>query len=146
MRKRAQRKSKTVIEEPRHVVQKNIAEGPSFKFKKQWWTAIFLVGIFFIVLLFNAYFDFEIEGPVTPYLTGGLGLAGAKIKDSGTDTDSGNDAVVAYQLGTGVAIDLTDALSLDIRFRYFGTSKMEYENLDLDFANLMGFVGVNMRF
>ena len=57
MRKRAQRKSKTVIEEPRHIVQKNIAERPSFKFKKQRWTAIFLVGIFFIVLLFNAYFN-----------------------------------------------------------------------------------------
>lgn len=97
-------------------------------------------------LLFNAYFDFEIGGPVTPYLTGGLGLAGAKIKDSGTDTDSGNDAVVAYQAGTGILIDLTETLSLDIRFRYFGTSKLEYENLDVEFANLMGFVGISKRF
>lgn len=97
-------------------------------------------------LLFNAYFDFEINAPVTPYLTAGLGLAGAEVKDTETDTDSGNDAVVAYQLGTGVAVDLTDTLSLDFRLRYFGTSKQEYETLDMDFANLMGFVGISKRF
>jgi asparagine N-glycosylation enzyme membrane subunit Stt3 len=57
MRKRAQRKGKLVIEEPKRFVQKSVDEAPSFRFKKQWLTAIFLVGIFFIVLLFNAYFN-----------------------------------------------------------------------------------------
>jgi opacity protein-like surface antigen len=97
-------------------------------------------------LLFNAYFDFKIGGPVTPYVTGGLGLGGAEINDSTTNTDSGNDAVVAYQMGTGVVIDFTETLSMDIRLRYFSTSKMEFENLDLNFANMMGFVGIIKRF
>ena len=57
MRKRAQRKGKPIIEEPKHIIQKSVIEAPSFRFKKKWLTVIFLVGIFFIVLLFNAYFN-----------------------------------------------------------------------------------------
>ena len=58
MRKRAQRRSKSV-EEPKHIIQKvkPVTEEKSSTLKKNWWVAVSLVGIFFLVLLFNAYFN-----------------------------------------------------------------------------------------
>ncbi len=58
MRKRAQRRSKPA-EEPKHIIQrvKPVTEEKSSTLKKNWWVAVSLVGIFFLVLLFNAYFN-----------------------------------------------------------------------------------------
>jgi len=62
MRKRAQRKSKTYSEEPKHVsTGKTMIEKPkksiSLKMKKNWWMGVALIGIFLLVLLFNSYFN-----------------------------------------------------------------------------------------
>ncbi|UCH71849.1 MAG: glycosyltransferase family 39 protein [Thermoplasmatales archaeon] len=57
MRKRAQRKSKH-LEETRHIIQKKtlvIEKKP--KISKNWWIAVSLIAIFFLVLLFNSYFN-----------------------------------------------------------------------------------------
>ncbi len=61
MRKRAQRKSKTYSEEPKHVsTRKTVIEKPKStipKLKKNWWIGVALIGIFLLVLLFNSYFN-----------------------------------------------------------------------------------------
>jgi len=57
MRKRAQRKSKPVIDEPKHIVQKTKIEKKSLGVKKNWLVAVSLVGIFLLVLLLNTYFN-----------------------------------------------------------------------------------------
>ena len=65
MRKRAQRRSRP-IDEPNHIIQKTkpiIEEKPAI-LKKNWWIAISLVGIFFLVLLFNAYFNIASGDPI----------------------------------------------------------------------------------
>jgi len=63
MRKRAQQKSKTYIEQPKHVIQKSKPrdEKSSSVIKKNWWIAISIIGIFFLVLLFNTYFNLTTE-------------------------------------------------------------------------------------
>jgi len=68
MRKRAQRKTKYQGEEPKHVIVK---EKPRFEktpvlTKKNWWIAISLISIFFLVLFFNTYFNLTTEISLNP--------------------------------------------------------------------------------
>jgi opacity protein-like surface antigen len=80
----------------------------------------------------NAFFDMHNDSPITPYWGGGIGFAVLDLSDTtGVDQDGvptaiyydGNDAVFAYQVGAGVEIALNPFLSLDLGYRYFGTSK-----------------------
>jgi len=57
MRKRVQRKSRPVIDEPKHIVQKTKIGKKPLGSKKNWMVAISLVGIFLLVLLLNSYFN-----------------------------------------------------------------------------------------
>ncbi len=57
MRKRVQRKSRPVIDEPKHIVQRTKIEKKPLGVKKNWMVAISLVGIFLLVLLLNSYFN-----------------------------------------------------------------------------------------
>ena len=66
MRKRAQRKSKPMIEEPKHIVQKTGIEKKPAGVKKNWWIAVSLIGIFFLVLLLNSYFNITSEISIDP--------------------------------------------------------------------------------
>ncbi len=57
MRKRVQRKSRSAIDEPKHIVQKTKIEKKPLGIKKNWMVAVSLVGIFLLVLLLNSYFN-----------------------------------------------------------------------------------------
>ena len=93
--------------------------------------------------MFNPFFDFHNNSPVTPYIGGGIGFAALHIDDTfGTDTRGGfserlflyaedDDTVFAYQAGAGIEIALSRTLSLDFGYRYFGTSTADF---DSDFA------------
>ncbi len=60
MRKRAQRRSRPLEEEPKHIIQKTkfVPEVQRSRAKKNWWIAVALLGIFLMVLFFNTYFNF----------------------------------------------------------------------------------------
>jgi len=59
MRKRAQRRFRTITEEPKTVTKqtKPIFEKKKFGIKKNWWTAVALIGIFLMLLFLNTYFN-----------------------------------------------------------------------------------------
>lgn len=59
MRKRAQIKSKPTTYEPKHITEKRIPkiEEKPKKPKKNWWIALTLIAIFFLVLFLNTYFN-----------------------------------------------------------------------------------------
>jgi opacity protein-like surface antigen len=75
----------------------------------------------------NGYADFDINGGVTPYLMAGVGLANVDAKYQFED---GNDwialsisqDVFAWQVGAGVGVKATDNITVDLSYRYFGTS------------------------
>lgn len=69
----------------------------------------------------NLYYDFEHTAELKPYLFGGLGFAYAdgKAKALGTSA-SASETSFAYQAGAGVAYEMTDALALDLKYRYLG--------------------------
>ena len=80
MRKRAQRKSKIPEDEHSYKLQKEISgtEKRKFSFNKKWWTAISLIGIFFLIIVLNSYFNVssgttintELQGLDQYYLSG----------------------------------------------------------------------------
>lgn len=71
-------------------------------------------------LMINAFYDFNREGRIRPYV--GVGVGGANIEaDGGAGPISfdDDDTVFAYQGLVGVAFALTEQLDLDVGYRYF---------------------------
>jgi dolichyl-diphosphooligosaccharide--protein glycosyltransferase len=68
MRKRAKRRRKSDYEEPKIVAKPSrpIIEKKPIRMKKQLWIAITLIGIFFLVLFLNTYFNFTSEVAFNP--------------------------------------------------------------------------------
>jgi len=68
MRKRAERRSKLTIDEPKHIamqMRSKIETKPSV-LKKNWWIAVSLISIFLILILFNTYFNLTSGVSVNP--------------------------------------------------------------------------------
>lgn len=66
-------------------------------------------------ILANLWYDFDIGGPVTPYVGGGIGWG--DVVDLSTIAKNNLDGF-AWQLGAGAKYDLTDHLSLDVSYRF----------------------------
>lgn len=91
-----------------------------------------------LAMMFNSFADLHNDSPVTPYLGGGIGFATLYLSDTfGTDSVTLNRtqlyvddvaSVFAYQVGGGLEIALNPFLSLDLGYRYFGTTKARFDN------------------
>lgn len=77
--------------------------------------------------LVNAYVDFRNPSRVTPYLTAGVGFAHICF-DTGDYDDDESDTVFAWQVGAGAAFQINNHLSVDVKYRYFNTEDMSYNN------------------
>ncbi len=88
--------------------------------------------------LANCYVDFRNSSRFTPYLVGGVGFAVLGLETVyGTDTASGNvsklyhannDVVFAYQAGAGLDYAINRHFSVDVGYRYFGTTNASLNN------------------
>ncbi len=87
-------------------------------------------------LMLNAYWDFYNSTSFTPYINGGVGVAWVKEKFSGAAAAGANGAAItapgskttanfAFNLGAGVGWSITDAVILDLAYRYnhYGNGK-----------------------
>ena len=114
-----------------------------------------------LAVMFNAFLDLHNKTTVTPYIGGGIGFAALHLSDTfGTDTTtrdrvrlyrSDDDTVFAYQAGAGLEIAFTNRLSLDLGYRYFGTSKANFNRNSFSAAELKleshtGSVGLRIKF
>ena len=97
-------------------------------------------------VMFNGFFDLHNNSRLTPYLGGGIGFAGLYLSDTTSQGEplygESDDAVFAYQVGTGVEIDLNRLLSLDIGYRYFVTDRATFDS-DLGITTSMKFESHN---
>ena len=104
-----------------------------------------------LAFMFNGFIDLHNNSQFTPYLGGGVGFAAMNLSDTYGITTSGgtskmtllygagNDTVFAYQVGAGLDIALNRRLSLDIGYRYFGSSRANF-NSDLAISSSMRYV------
>jgi opacity protein-like surface antigen len=118
------------------------------------------VGAF--TMLMNGFFDLHNDSPITPYLGGGMGFATVSLSNTkGVDANSGalnhrvfksdDDTVFAYQAGAGVDVALNRHLSLDVGYRYFGTSRANFtedwpNSTNLKLASHNAAVGLRLKF
>jgi opacity protein-like surface antigen len=78
-----------------------------------------------LAVLANVAYDFDTGTEFAPYLLGGIGLAQVTIDDArvaGVLLADDDDTVFAYQLGGGVAFDVSSELVLDAGYRFFSTA------------------------
>jgi opacity protein-like surface antigen len=81
-------------------------------------------------VMLNGYWDFETGSPVVPYIGGGIGFANVSANDveiNGAPVVDDDDTVFAYQLAAGIAFALAPPLTLDLGYRFFGTSNPDLE-------------------
>ena len=87
-----------------------------------------------LTLLANGYYDFDLGGPVAPYVGFGFGMAIVDVDTSDTESrvsvdDSGT--TFAFNLMAGVSYGVGDNVDLDLGYRYLGAIDPE---LDATFA------------
>jgi len=72
-------------------------------------------------LMANAWYDFDLGLPITPYVGGGMGLAMVKVSGmlDGNTLFEKNDNVFAWQIGAGASMPITDSTKLFVDYRYF---------------------------
>jgi opacity protein-like surface antigen len=112
-----------------------------------------------LAMMFNAFYDLHNNSAVTPYWGGGIGFATLHLSDTfGSDAlgplllyPADDATVFAYQAGAGLEIALNRQLSLDLGYRYFGTSTARFDSsgistTSLRFESHNGVVGLRMKF
>ncbi len=81
--------------------------------------------------LLNGYYDINTNTAFTPYISAGLGLA--KVEFDGfvdflhptAPNTNDDDLVFAYQIGAGIGYPVTEQVTIDANYRFFGTSDLE---------------------
>lgn len=82
-----------------------------------------------VALLANVVWNTNFGWRFNPYLLGGAGLAQHKldaVDAPGIAATTGDDLVIAYQLGFGADLPLNQRWSLDASYRYFATLAPEF--------------------
>lgn len=86
-----------------------------------------------IVGLVNAYYDIGHFDRFTPYIGGGIGFSSNDVDTAHLNVggvpvgtiNSHNNTSFAWQLGAGTAVTITNALSLDVGYRYLDMGTAE---------------------
>lgn len=94
-------------------------------------------------LLGNLWFDFNL-GSFSPYLGGGIGAARVDV-DTSTFPDD-NDWGFAFQAGAGVRFGLTDALQVDVGYRFKDVPDLSIDSLETDFQSHNAQIGLTLGF
>jgi opacity protein-like surface antigen len=107
-------------------------------------------------LMANAWYDFDLGLPVTPYVGGGIGLAQVKVSGelNGARLWEKNDSVFAWQVGAGASLPISDTAKLFVDYRYFAADDAHLKlapgynggSVDADFNSHSLLVGVRFNF
>lgn len=84
-------------------------------------------------LMVNAFYDFKTGTPFTPYIGAGIGMAQVSINDLsilGVTVLDDDDGVLAYQLIAGVGYAVSNAVTLDLQYKYLATTDPEFTDVE----------------
>lgn len=95
----------------------------------------------------NMFIDLHNNGPITPYLGGGVGFAILSLDDKfGDFYTSDEEVVLAYQAGGGLEVALNRQMSLDLGYRYFRTTEANFADTRMEFESHNATVGLRLKF
>ena len=88
-------------------------------------------------LMGNIWYDFNRRGRLHPYIGGGIGSAKVEVEELAFAPASdgqldGSDHVFAYQGGAGIAFDITPRFTVDLGYRYFEATNLQFKDDDVD--------------
>ena len=75
--------------------------------------------------LINGYYDFANGSAFTPFISAGAGLAKIDVSPltiAGATSTAIDDTVFAYQASVGVGFAASPTVTIDVKYRYFGTA------------------------
>ena len=98
-----------------------------------------------LTLLLNGYYDFVNNSAFTPFISAGIGYANVSINSNDLDADD-DDNVFAYQVGAGIAYAVTDSVTVDVKYRYYGAADAGFDGADVEIASHNILAGVRIRF
>lgn len=87
----------------------------------------------------NFYLDWVNSTPVTPFISIGIGMAYVELFDL-------KDSAPAYQLGAGLAFEITPHVSIDLKYRYFVTDDLDFEGYNIKYASQNVYGGLRYTF
>lgn len=104
-----------------------------------------------LAFLLNGYYDFANESAFTPFISAGLGVAEVEINDfnvpgSGLPSSNDDDTVFAYQVGAGVGYAVNEKVTIDVKYRYFGTSDPDFETTTAEYSSHNFYAGIRVAF
>jgi len=79
-----------------------------------------------LTFLVNGYIDFTTGGPLTPFITAGIGYSKVEADIEG---ESDDDNLFTYQLGAGIGYAISEKMTIDLRYRYLGLEDYEYSEV-----------------
>lgn len=89
--------------------------------------------------MLNAYYDFDLDLGITPFISGGIGFAWTDVNiddTSGLAIDTANDDLgFAWQLGTGLRYQVSPDLSMSGGYRYLDTVDLEIGSYEIDYSS-----------
>ena len=100
----------------------------------------------------NGYFEIPTGGRWKPFVTGGLGMARVEMNDfnaegSATADWSGDDTVMAWQVGAGVGYAINERTTVEVKYRYFATDDAEFDDgSELEFESHNIYLGLRFTF
>lgn len=91
--------------------------------------------------LVNGYYDFKNNiSHITTFISAGIGAA--KVNMSGLESDT----AFAYQIGAGFSFAVNETLSLDLKYRFFSTSYLNFKGGEGKFLSHNVYAGVRASF
>jgi opacity protein-like surface antigen len=81
-------------------------------------------------LMANAWLDFKNDSKFTPYVGGGVGAgwSSAHVDAGGYGAGDGIKPGLAFQLGAGLKMAISEQVSLDLGYRYKSLHNIDFEN------------------
>ncbi len=101
-----------------------------------------------LAFMVNGAYDFQLDSPVTPFIMGGIGFSrvSGTLEILGEDFDE-DEIAFAYQCGAGLAWHVTESVSVDVSYRFFGTTEPELDPLlEINNTHHNGLVGLTYSF
>ena len=105
-----------------------------------------------VALMANAYYDFNNKSRFTPFIGAGIGLATVSLNDlhyvgysHDYDIDD-SDTVFAYQFSAGVGFEITERITLDLKYRYFATNDADIDNGTIEYSSNNFYTGIRFSF
>lgn len=99
--------------------------------------------------LLNGYYDFILNESVSPFLKAGVGgarLDTDAVRGGGISIPDDDEWVFAYQLGLGLGWKATKALTVDLSYCFYGTSKPKFQGLDMEYYTHNILLGIRYNF